>query len=342
MLLAVGLRTYSLSMAFEAAKGSAVSFQPYFLTPLVLASAVLLFEAASANGSRRGQQVALLLPAAVLLLSFPGTPINPVAARFLLRLSGSLGSPLQLALVGLAVFWTMAWMRGQRIAELGMIGCAVLASLAGPQTVDFSSLTFVQPWPLAALAAWQLPRGLWQRSSWRTLAGSTAGLAAIWASRWSPDHGLLSRYALGHALVVMTLVAAAMYDDRWARWFRRFVGPLVPCAALIAATAYDFLFPHVPRIDHAIYLSALLAVAVLYWRRWAATLQMLAALVTAACLLLFGGRSLYLWLQSSPLDKGLPWLASGMLVLGVALALSLRKGGLLARAWITLRALNKA
>lgn len=53
LLLAVGLRTYSLSMAFEAAKGSAVSFQPYFLTPLVLASAALLFEAAMANGSRR-------------------------------------------------------------------------------------------------------------------------------------------------------------------------------------------------------------------------------------------------------------------------------------------------
>ncbi len=342
LLLAVMLRTYSLSMAFEAAKGSAVSFQPYFLSPLVLASAVLLFEAATVNGSRRGQQVALLLPAAVLLWSFPGSHCNPVADRFLLRLSISLGSPLQLALVGLAAFWALAWLRGQRAAEWGLIGCAALASLAGRWTVDLDSLTSVQPWPLAVLAAWQLPRGLWQKSSWRTLIGTIAGLTALGASRWAPDQGLLSRYVLGHALAVMTLVTAAMYDDDWARWVRRNVGPLVPWAALAAATGYEYWFPDVPRIDHAIYLAGLLAVGVLYWRWWAMTPQMLAALATGGCLLLFGGRSLYLWLETSPLDKGLPWLAGGLTALGVALALSLRKGGLLVRAWHTLRALNKA
>jgi hypothetical protein len=233
-------------------------------------------------------------------------------------------------------------MRGQRAAELGVIGCAALASLAGPRTFDLDSLTAVQPWPLAVLAIWQLPRGLWRRSSWRAMVGSIAGVAAISAAGWSPDEGPQTPYILSHALAVMTLVAAAMFDDRWAQHFRRLAGPLVPWAALVAATAYEFLFPQVPRIDHAIYLSALLAVAVLYWRRRAASPQMLAALATGGCLLLFGGRSLYLRLESTPLEKGLPWLAGGLTALGVALVLSLGKGGLLARAWLTLRALNKA
>ncbi len=86
LLIAVALRSYSLSMAFEASKGSAVSFQPYFLSPLVLASAVLLLEMSIANGSRRMQRVALLLPALVLPLSLWLWQLNPVAARFLVLL----------------------------------------------------------------------------------------------------------------------------------------------------------------------------------------------------------------------------------------------------------------
>ncbi len=115
----------------------------------------------------------------------------------------------------------------------------------------------------------------------------------------------------------------------------------MPIAALAAATTYEFLFPDVPPTQHALYLTALLAVAVLYWRRQAATPELLAMLASGSCLLLFGARSLYRLLESSPLDKGLPWIAGGLTALGLALLVSFVKAGLLARGWLLLRSLNK-
>ena len=342
LLIAIALRSYSLSMAFEAAKGLDVSFRPYFLAPLVLLSAVLLLEMALAGGSRRMQRVALWLPAVVLLLSFPGLNSNPVATRFLFLLCRSTGSPLQLALVGAALFYSVAWLRGLRSAELGLIACAALASVAGRQTISLTSLSDVQPWSLVTIALLQLPLGLWRPSYWRTVVGSAAGLVAFKTSGWLPGQSNPPHYLLGHAgIPVMLLVAAAIYDDRGARLFRRLAPPLIALAALVAATSYEFLFPSVPRTHHALYLIALLAVAVLYWRRRSATTELLAMLASGGCLMLFGARSGYLELESSPLDRGLPWIASGLTALCVALLLSFLKAGFLTRGWLMVRSLNK-
>jgi hypothetical protein len=340
LLIAIALRSYSLSMAFEASKGSAVSFQPYFLSPLVLVSSVLMLEMAIAGGSRRWQLLALLLPAVIVPLSFSGAHLNPVATHFLVRLCLSVGSPLQLALVGLALFYAIAWLRGLSSGEVGVIACALLGSAAGRQTIDLASLAHIQPWPLVALAALQLLRGLWQRSSWRTVVGAFAAIWALSASGWFTEQ-MPSRYVLAHASIVMLLVAAAIYDDLWARLLRLLAMPLLPIAALFAATAYEFLFPDIPRTEHVWYLTALLAIAVLYWRRRSATLQLLTVLASGGCLLLFGSRSLYLTLEPSRLDKGLPWIAGGLTVLGLALFLSCLKGGLLARGWSKLCSLNE-
>jgi hypothetical protein len=341
LLLAIALRSYSLSMAFEASKGSAVSFRPYFLSPLVLASSVLLLEMAIANGRRRLEWVALVLPASVLLLSFPGSHLNPVATRFLNLLTRSTGSPLQLALAGLAFFYMIAWLRKLPLAEVGLIGCACLACVAGRQTISIETLTDVRTWPLAALALVQLPLGLWRRSYWRTVVGAVAGMAATSASGWLPDSSPPTRYVLIHASVVLFLMAAAVYNDRWTRVLRRVALLFIPVAGLAAATSYEFVFPHIPRADHALYLTALFAIAVLYWRRRMESPELLAMLASAGCLLLFGSRSVYLLLESSPLRKGLPWIAGGLTMLGVALLVSFMKGGLLSRGWSLLRSLNR-
>jgi hypothetical protein len=217
----------------------------------------------------------------------------------------------------------------------------LLACVAGRHTVDLETLTRVQAWPLAALAALQLPLGLWRRSYWRTVLGSAASITALGASGLLAGAAFPSRYVLGHASAVLFLLAAAVYDDRWARLVRRLALPLIPLAGLIAATTYEFLFPQVPRAQHAVYLAALLAVAAIYWWRRSATPQLLALLVNSGGLLLFGSRSVYLLLESSRLDKGLPWIAGGLTALGVALLVSFMKAGLLARGWLMLRSLNK-
>ena len=114
-----------------------------------------------------------------------------------------------------------------------------------------------------------------------------------------------------------------------------------PAAALVAATAYEFLFPEIPRIDHAIYLAGLSTVAVLYWRRSPHMPQLFGALTTIGALPILSCRGLYIELRSSPLEKGLPWLAGGLAAFAAAMIMSLLKGGIMTSGWRALRSINK-
>jgi hypothetical protein len=350
LLLAVGLRSYSLAMAFEAGKGSAVGFRPYFLSPLVLVTALLLLEMGLASRHLLTQAVALLLPVVVLALGFPGSQLNYVAVRFLYRLVAVAGSPAQLAIVGAGAFYAFAWLRGLKLGEIGLLVGLALASVVDEWTFDFDTFSALRAGPLLLIAAWQLPAGLLKRSSWRVLVGAAAAALASSLGSGGSDDSLpvaseLTEYVAWHALAVAILALAAIYNDRWARAFRGLMLPVVPAAALLAATAYEFLFPEVPRLYHALYIAALASVAFLYWRRSPAMLQFTALLATIAALPLLSSRGLFLVIASSRLEKGLPWLAAGMLVLAVAMLLSLSKAGLMkgaaVTAWKSMRALHR-
>src|SRR5207245_2538245 len=130
------------------------------------------------------QVVALLLPISVLLMSLPGSHLNPVATRLLKMLSTTAGSPLQLALVGLGLFYALVRLRGLRFGEIGLVACVALASLVDRHTVDLATLTALQPLPLAVVAIFELPLGLWRHSSWRVIVGSAAAVLATSASAW--------------------------------------------------------------------------------------------------------------------------------------------------------------
>jgi hypothetical protein len=179
LLLAICLRSYSLSMAFESGKGAFVSFQPYFLSPIVLAVAVLLLHGAIANNSRRLQLAALLLPLAILAISLPGKESNPVAHRFLNMLVFHAAAPLQLALIGVGAFYALAWLRGCREGEIGVIGCLVLDSWVDSHTTSLSTLASFHWLPLAAVACLELVLGsLWQ-TRWRLIVGSSAASLSL-------------------------------------------------------------------------------------------------------------------------------------------------------------------
>ena len=140
----------------------------------------------------------------------------------------------------------------------------------------------------------------------------------------------------------MVLLIAAVYNDRCAQLFRRFMVLVLPAAAFAAATAYEFVFPEIPRSDHAFYLLGLCFVTALYWRRLPEVPELTALLISLGSLFILGGRVAYLALKLSPLEKGLPWLAGGLAAFALAILLSFVKGGLIVRGWRVLRALNKA
>lgn len=333
LLLAIGLRSYSLSVAFEATKGFAVSFQPYFLAPLVFVAAILLLEVGIANAHRPTQLAALLLPVTALLLSLPGSDLSFVAARFLAMLSADVGSPAQLAVAGMGVFYAFAWLRGHSLGEIGLFFSAALAGLVDRHTVDVTTFASFQPLPLAAIAALELINGLTWGSSWRVMVGALA-IALATVNIGSPTSM--------HSAMILLLALGAIYNDRWAQIFRQLMLPALPAAALVTALGYELFFPEIPRVYHAVLIASLVAIAGLYWRRSPDMPQMLATLICFLALLLWSARELYLALEFSPLRRGLPLLAAGIGALTVALMLSFAKGVLIARGWRTLRALNKA
>lgn len=340
LLVAVCLRSYSLTMAFEPYKGSAVGFQPYFLTPLVLVAAILILEAGITNHSRGAQVVGLLLPALAIGMSVSGDQFNPVALRYVTLLIDAVASPLRLALVASGAFYAVLWRRGFGLGEIGLVACLALASVVGPNTTTFDHLDPPQALPLALIALVELLPGLWKQSLLRTTVGLAAAALAITTSGWTPNLGEHSRFVLLHATGVLVLALAALYDDRWSRLLRRLALPVIPAAALVAATSYEFVYPEVPRAGHALYVVALCLIVIVYWRRSPATGQLLAAMLTLAALLTLGLRGSYLALKSSPLEKGLPWLAAGLGLLLLATLLSFTKGGLIIRGWRALRLLN--
>ena len=71
--------------------------------------------------------------------------------RFLQLLMHNVGSPVQIALAALALFYGVAWLRGLAAAEMGLLACAALACVVGRGTVDWQTLTTIQPWPLGVL-----------------------------------------------------------------------------------------------------------------------------------------------------------------------------------------------
>lgn len=341
LLIVVCLRSYSLSMAFESAKGSAVGFQPFFLSPLLIAVALLLLEMGLANKNPAAQRWAMRLPIVAVLFSLPGTPTNPVAGRLLSLLSSTAGSPAQLTLAAVGAFYLLAWIRKVAAGEMGVVICLAFASWVDSETLSLATFTEFQPVPMALVALIELPLGIWRRTSWRMIVGSFAALIAVTGEGWSTSMSLQSTYVLVHASLLLLLVLMALYDDRLSRALRRWAAPTMTIAAFVAATAYEFIFPGIPAGYHATWLLGLCIVAWLYWRRAPGFPEFLAMLACIGALLGFSGKTAYLALRWSPLGRGLPTLAGGVAALALAFLVSLIKGGLLIKGWQKLRKIAK-
>jgi hypothetical protein len=333
ILLAVVLRCYSLSMAFESAKGPHVSFQAYFVLPLVLAVSVLMLEGGIVHGRASLNRWAMLLPLTSLLVCLPGTKINPVADSFLDLLCNTVGSPAQLTIYGVGAFYAIAWWRRQPLGELGAMACLAAASWIDADTLSLSTLAKFNPWPMLALAAIQLTLGLQLWNSRRVMVGIAAAVVASTGFELPVAVQTNSAYVLIHGTVLLLLLTAALFDDVSTRYFRGIASVGIACSAVIATTAYEWIFPEVPTAWHAFYSVGLSVVAAIYWYHSANVGSTSALLVTWTALAFLGSKYAYRSLAESPLEKGLPWLAGGLALLALALLLSFAKGGYLGHLW---------
>src|SRR5262249_32686879 len=147
-------------------------FGLYFLVPFGLALAVLLLE--GGLRSRRPGLIwtALAMPVVLLLMVIFGHRSDAIYQEFLRIFTARLGAdPLYCTLLASAAFYAYAALRRVGWAIEAMAATLAILALVKPAMLnvpDFGG----NPTPLILAATLILGLGIWQRQSWRCLAGS--------------------------------------------------------------------------------------------------------------------------------------------------------------------------
>jgi hypothetical protein len=325
LLIATGLRSYSFSLGFESGHAGASSFQPFFLLPLCFAGAFLFLELSIAAKNATARDLALVAQLGFVALAMTSKSLNPVAAQFLMTVSHTVGSPAQMTVVGLAIFYAIAWIRGMRLGEIGLVVCIGLFSVIDRQTTSLDTLSSPRWLPLAIVALGEFSLGLWRRTSWRQLLGMLFGIAAFASADWIPRLPQESQIHHWPLAVIIALLLGAP----WARLMRRFAWAFIPFVGMLAAWDGTNHEAAVPKWLEAVYLICFTALAAAYWYRTPSVRRFVAAAAMLLVLLGVNARWLYLGLQESRIALGLPWLAWGSASMAFALLVSFLKGGLI-------------
>ena len=335
------LRSFSLSMAFEMSGARGVSFQAYFLLPLVVAAAAVLWQLGIAAGSKATQWFALTTPLVMLAFALPGEGVNVVQTQFLLQLCDVVASPLQMTIFCLIGLYGAAWVQGQRGSEAVLMVLVFLAAMVDHQTVTLA--TFAQPWtlPWELLAVCQFVLGLLARKSWRITVGCALGGLSLWWRFAGTSLPTTGGYVPIHLLLLTLLLLGLFFNDRLAKVLRQLAIVVMPVTALLTVVAYDWFFPNVASWWHVQIAAVLAAIAVGYWFRQKSEPYMVCAMVTAMAWLAALMKRLYLLFDGTPLERGRDWLTWGLLLLALALVISLYKGGQLRGMWSRMRIVNR-
>ena len=115
LAFAAGVRSYVLTYNFNL-MGAGDVFGAYYLAPLLFSLLVLAAELAVVHSARRLQTALMIVAPLLLALSWPRGD-NGIYLRFLWMLTDSVGSPVWLAVLALAGFYAVAWLRKLPLAE---------------------------------------------------------------------------------------------------------------------------------------------------------------------------------------------------------------------------------
>ena len=184
LVVGIGLRSYWLSVSFQVGRVGDVGFQPYFLIPLGFVTALLLFELATTAGNELIRRIALTVPLGLLFLAFPGDGGNKIAVHFLQELCNGLGSPAEITLWGLVVFYAIAWIRGIQIAEWGVMTSLAALAWIDANTISLSHVAAPAAWPLQFVAAIQFALAIRNGRLWRFLLPIVILLGIAWQKTW--------------------------------------------------------------------------------------------------------------------------------------------------------------
>lgn len=338
---AVLFRSYSLAISFDRADARAhfwdSSFGLYFLVPFVLAALVVLLEVAIVEKLDNLRDWLVKLAPLTLVMAYPwlGPWTGHVTyTRFAHEFVELVASPVFITLMALLTFYVVAWWRGIKHAELGVVGCLAAAVLIGPRTGGARAFELtvsqIQIWPLAALGLIELGFGLIRRKSLATMIGATslalgAGLLMI-GSAVDRFNVLITL----HLVLLSALLIGALFEDAFAKWLRTSASSVMVLAGcfFLASVAAERQTP----ILFA-YSTVMAVVALGSWL-WMRESRFLVAVVLNLCGgVLFGMMRGYDGAQTIVIPAGVQPLLWAAACFAVAVFISLLKGGFAAR-WI--------
>jgi hypothetical protein len=335
--LALGLaaRSYSLAFAFEGNLHGESGFRAFWLSPLIVACAVLTLEMGLAAANRAAQIVAVLAPLGIVPLALLGPGESSTQRQFLSLLLAEATSPAVLTAGLLIIYYAWAWLRRVKLAELGFITALAMAACVDSATVDWRIVGVRNLAPLGVIVVLQVILSIRSGASWRMFFVSVlATTAACWPVR---DLGIVrSGYAPLHLLTFAILAIGLTFNDSLARRMRNLAAYAIPGLGLAVLTAYPFLFPRTPPVVNLVVIAGLAYLAVLYWRRERSDPHLRGALVTLGLLAAMSLRAGYGNLDRTALAAGRDWLAAGLACLAIGLLISLAKAGVVRTAWTAL------
>ncbi len=272
-LLAVclGYRAYSLSLTFDPVMtlslqeamelGSA--FGGYFLVPMLLAAALVMLEIGRVQRLLKLQSIALLIPAACFVISFPFSEPSRLQSDFLSQFVQRLASPVFLSGIAGCLFYGYAWLRKVRFAEDALMAALLVMSVVRVESVSVATLADVHPLPFVLIALVQFAKCVSRRDSRRFLAGA---LCLVFAFHVAPSFGweinLRVRDFLTIQLAVVSLIlAGVLFNDEFARLFRVFGAVALMIDVVVVFLEPTVLPDSVAPWTGTVYLSAVAAVS---------------------------------------------------------------------------------
>jgi hypothetical protein len=326
----LAVRSYSLCVSFHYVGGTRTIFAPYFLVPIGLAVSLVWLEIGIASGRRGVMFLASALPLILAAVAMNGHRYEPIYLRFLGMFMDALGgSPAFLTLVAALVFHSYAAARKAPLAIELMCVTLVGLAMVGRRTVMPHEISPLWSIPLIAAGLILGLIALRCRLEFRALVagcllvfGLTRACGELWPAAPLQSIGV-------HLAVAALLVLGACFRG-WLLVLGRTICVLVLTALGVSAVLrLSEIEPLVPAAIMPWYPLFVIVTGVAYGRWLEQPLFVACAMVTLASWGLEFSRHTYQQLRR--LVSGLDQISAGICLFIVALAISLRKAGLLPR-----------
>jgi hypothetical protein len=227
LAVAVCGRAFLLCWSFHLlpSNGGQLIFDPYFLIPFGLALAVLVLELGLVSESRTTQWIALVAPLALAAMTGIVQRDDPISREFLGFFTSRLGgTPLFLACMLAAGFYSYAWMRRVTVAPECLTAVLLALTIIGPDTDKLRAVIEPQPVPIVAAVLLQMWLGLWRRDALRLIfcvlivAGGLGSVVVRWYRSLREQIPGLDFLVLGLVLLPIAVLVSLGKAGILSRW----------------------------------------------------------------------------------------------------------------------------